>query len=239
MTRILIEGDIAEGATLRLEGEELHYLTRVRRCRVGDTVEVRCRSGRSFSCRVTDLSFDAARLCAEREIFAGLRVLPIRLLVSIPKRQLLDEVIRTASELGIERVTPVIAERTVVKPKGDKLQRWRRIADESLRQCGRERPLIVDDITAFSDAARDSIASATKLLWHLDADAPLVTDLAPLAPPIALAVGPEGGFAKSDIAAALSAGYRPVRLNTPILRIETASVAAAVLSVALIRKEIT
>jgi 16S rRNA (uracil1498-N3)-methyltransferase len=236
MTRILVDRDIAAHSVISLSGDELHYLTRVRRHRAGDEVEIRSASGRCFAAQIARLTADTAELSVEREIRAYLKVLPIHLSVSIPKRQLLDDVVRMVSELGIERLTPVIAERTVVRPKGDKLQRWRRIADESLRQCGRERPLIVDDITPLSSVMNDAGLYRTKLLLHPDETAPLFTDIAPITPPVVIAVGPEGGFSEAEIAAALSFGFKKVRLNTPILRIETAAVAAAVLSAALVRR---
>jgi 16S rRNA (uracil1498-N3)-methyltransferase len=237
MTRIFIDRDIAVPSTIFLTGEELHYLARVRRHRPGDEVELRRTSGLSYSARIERLSADLAELYVDREIRADYPVLPIHLLVSIPKRQLLDDVVRMVSELGIERLTPVIAERTVVRPKGDKLERWRRIADESLRQCGRERPLIVGDIAPLSSAMTDSLSSCTKLLLHPGNDALLVTDLSPITPPVTMAVGPEGGFTEKEITLALSLGYKPVRFNTPVLRIETAAVAAAVLAAALIGRE--
>jgi 16S rRNA (uracil1498-N3)-methyltransferase len=234
MTRVFIDRDIVAPSTLCLTGDEFHYLTRVRRHRAGDDVELRSASGRCFAARILHCEIETAKLCVEREIPVDLKVLPIRLLISIPKRQLLDDVVRMVSELGIERLTPVIAERTVVRPKGDKLERWRRIADESLRQCGREKPLIVDDIAPLSLAMTDSVSDCTKLILHPGNDAPLMFDIAPLAPPATMAVGPEGGFTKTELALAESLGYKQVRLNTPILRIETAAVAAAVLAAALL-----
>jgi 16S rRNA (uracil1498-N3)-methyltransferase len=232
MTRILVDREIARLSTIFLSGDELHYLSRVRRHRPGDEVEIRSASGRCFAARIIHVSSESAELVVEQEISAELNMLPIRLLVSIPKRQLLDDVVRMVSELGIERLTPVIAERTVVRPKGDKLERWRRIAEESLRQCGRKRPLIIDDIALLASALSDAGQCRTKLLLHPDDAAPVFTEVSPIASPVTVAIGPEGGFTETEIASALSLGFQKVRLNTPILRIETAAVAAAVLSAA-------
>lgn len=180
---------------------------------------------------------DAASLTVGQETENGVRVLPIRLLVSLPKRRLLDDVIRMASEIGIDRICPVISARTVVHPKGEKLNRWQRVAEESLRQCGRRTPLVVEDILPLTRALKETPEAGCKVMLHPLKDAPNLTDLAPFSAPITAAVGPEGGFTDAEVALALSLGFKTVRLNTPILRIETAAIATAVLAAALIQSE--
>jgi 16S rRNA (uracil1498-N3)-methyltransferase len=234
MTRILLDREIEAPSSIRLEGAELHYLTRVRRRREGDTVELRSASGRCFSATVSVVEQDSAQLLVEREIDAGVRTLPVRLLVSIPKHRLLDDVIRMAGELGVERLCPVIAARTAVTPKGDKIHRWRRIAEESLRQCGRTAPIAIEEVRPLFRALEEEDGSCTKLIFHPAGDARLITDAAPFRPPVTALIGPEGGFTDEEKNLAAAAGFLPVRLDTPILRIETAAVAAAVLTGALI-----
>lgn len=234
MTRILLGCEIDAPSTVRLKGAELHYLTRVRRCRKGDVVELRSASGRCFSATVSAMEKDGAQLLVEREIHTGFQTLPIRLLVSIPKRQLLDDVIRMAGELGVERLCPVIAARTAVTPKGDKINRWRRIAEESLRQCGRTAPMEIEDIRPLFRALEEDDGSCSKLIFHPSKDARLITDAAPFRPPVTALIGPEGGFTDEEETLASTSKFLPVRLDTPILRIETAAVAAATLTGALI-----
>lgn len=235
MTRILIHTEPEAFSVVQLQGDELHYLLRVRRHTEGDAVELRTPSGRCFTATVIEIEKDAATLTIQGESEGATNVLPIRLLVSLPKRRLLDDVIRTASEIGIERICPVISDRTVVHPKGEKLHRWRRVAEESLRQCGRRTPLVVEDILPLTQALKETPEAGCKVMLHPLKTAQCLTDLSPFASPVTAAVGPEGGFTDSEVALALSMGFRTVRLNTPILRIETAAIATAVLTAALIQ----
>jgi len=141
----------------------------------------------------------------------------------------MDDVVRMASELGVARICPVIAARTVVQPGGDKLNRWRRVAEESLRQCGRPTPLAVEDIRPLAEALEAPTPGGSRFLLHPAEGAPMLTAAAPFASPVTAAVGPEGGFTDEEVDLARDMGYSAVRLNTPILRIETAATAAAVL----------
>ena len=229
MTRIITECEIEAHASVELTGNEAHYLTRVRRLTQGDTVEARTPSGGCFEGTVSAVAPDRVRLDIRREISTGTKVLPIRLVVSLPKRRLLDDVIRMASELGVERICPVMCERTVVQPGGDKLNRWRRVAAESLRQCGRTTPLIVEEIHPFIRALEETPKTGSRFLFHPSNDALQLVEKVPFVAPVTAAVGPEGGFTETETALALDLGFSAVRLNTPILRIETAAVAAAVL----------
>ena len=228
MTRILLPSEIDCAAPVVLDGEELHYLSRVRRHRPGDTVELRAPGGRCFRADIIEISAETAVLQVKEEVIPTASVLPVRLIVAIPKRQLLEDVVRMAGELGVERICPVLAERTVVQPKGEKIERWRRIAEESIRQSGRSVPVEVEDIRPLPEAL-EQFADGTRLFLHPSPNGPRLADLFPLAPPVTAVIGPEGGFTEKEVALARSLSYLAVRLDTPILRIETAAVAAAAL----------
>ena len=226
MTRILLPCEIDGTSPVVLDDEELHYLSRVRRHRPGDTVELCAPGGRCFLAKVIEISAERAVLEVKEESTPSSMILPIRLLVAIPKRQLLEDVVRMAGELGVERICPIIAERTVVQPKGEKIERWRRIAEESIRQSGRSVPIEVEEIRPLPEVL-EQFADGTRLFLHPSPDNPRLANAFPLTPPVTAVIGPEGGFTDREVALARSLSYRPVRLDTPILRIETAAVAAA------------
>ncbi len=235
MTRILSDKEFFLGDKTCLTGDELHYLIRVRRHREGDKIEIRCPSGRCMEAVVLRITSDEADIFIEQEKECGFEVLPIRILVSIPKRNLLDDVVRMTSELGIKSLCPVITERSVVKPDGNKVERWRRIAEESLRQCGRKNALIIEDITKLNSALQG--AEGEKLILHPNENAVPIFEKVPFSAPLVFAIGPEGGFTKEEIQLAESSGFCTIRLLTPILRIETAAVAAASVAAAMLRSQ--
>jgi 16S rRNA (uracil1498-N3)-methyltransferase len=233
MTRLITRQILEVGETTDISGEELHYLSRVRRHRPGDRVELRDGSGDAFEAEIKEIGRQHARLFVARKTPALRQsVFPVTLAVAVPKRNLMDDVVRKLSEIGVSRLIPLVTHRTDIAPKADKLARWQRIADESLRQCGRELPLEVSEISSFEAFVAKEPVSATKLLLHPEGALSLVEAI-PSMRALTLAVGPEGGFTRDEVELARTRGFTPTALQMPILRIETAAVAAAVLAVAL------
>lgn len=237
MTRILLEAVPDPPATVEVEGAELRYLARVRRHRAGDEVEVRDPGGRRFAARVESLSRDRGRLILERELPAAPDIWPVALLVAAPKGALLDDVVRKLSELGIAELVPTIAERSNARPGAGRVERWRRIAAESTRQCGRREPLRVGDVAPLTDALESFAKAGRKLaLAPGSGTRGLARALADTrdADRIAIAVGPEGGFTLSELDAARRLGFEVASLGPSILRVETAAIVAATLAVAFV-----
>ncbi len=119
-----------------------------------------------------------------------------------------------ATEVGVSRIVPLIAERMVVKFKGDArekiLARWRRIAAESSNQCRRTYDVVIGDPIRVRDV--HSLVAV--------ADLGATGNWAGLR---SVAVGPEGGWAKDE----WDVGRRRVGLGPTVLRAETAAVVAA------------
>ncbi|MGZ9030686.1 MAG: RsmE family RNA methyltransferase, partial [Burkholderiaceae bacterium] len=122
------------------------------------------------------------------------------------------------------------ARRSVVQLRGARLakrmERLRDIVVAACCQCGRNR---LPGIEAFSDLREGltrAVADAAGIVLQPDAEASL-RDLAHSeSATFAIAVGPEGGFETTELALAVRAGYRPVRLGPRVLRTETAGLAA-------------
>jgi 16S rRNA (uracil1498-N3)-methyltransferase len=236
MTRILVEQLPESPSAVEIEGAELHYLTRVRRHGVGDLVEVRDSRGRRYRARVDRVSRSSALLIIEEELAAAPVSWPVTLIVAVPKGRLLDGVVRQASELGIARICPVLAERSTARPSQGRHERWQRIAAEAARQCGRAEPLKLEDTSSLADALERAASAPIRLILDPGSgDQGLADRLSDRTAPdgaVAVVVGPEGGFTGPELDLARRLGYEPVGLGSTILRIETAAVAAATLAVA-------
>ncbi len=238
MTRLLLKKRIETSREIVIEDDELHYLTRVRRHGVGDEVELRDNTGRRFLGRIVSIDRTRAVLAAERELPPAPTSLPINIIVAVPKQNLMDEVVRKTSEIGVERLVPIVAERTVARPGPGRLDRWERIAAESRRQCGRERPLVVDEVRPLDSALAEFSKLGTKYVLHTGADRlPSLLAAERITPPITFLVGPEGGFTDAELDQCARLGYEPVRFGHSILRVETAAIVAAVLGVAFLASE--
>jgi 16S rRNA (uracil1498-N3)-methyltransferase len=144
----------------------------------------------------------------------------------------MDLVVQKACELGAARLVPVQAARSVVKLDGERgasrVERWRKIAREAARQCGRADVLDVADV-ADLEAALAGAPEGARYVFHEGArTSPLAAALPPAGTnvlDVTAAVGPEGGFTAHEVEAARAHGFVPVGLGPRVLRAETAALA--------------
>lgn len=224
---------------LRLDERAARYVARVHRCRAGDRVLL-FDGARALEAeaRIARIEGDAVVCDVEPPRPCAVRApREVVLLQGLGKGDKVDAVVRDATELGATRVVVVATERTVVR-LGDRgaarLERWRRIAGEAARQCGRGDPPFVEGPVAWEAALAGVPEGACKLCFWERAVDPAGPHLLGAAPDraMALAVGPEGGLSEREVEAAERRGFAPVSLGPSVLRTET--VAAAVLGALLV-----
>lgn len=226
------------GVDLAAEGwplppEQAHYLLRVRRAAAGESVRVFDGAGREVDARLAPPPADGDpwRLIRSGPVEAGRRAAPITLVYGLPKGDKLDRVARQITELGAARLILLDCARSVVRLTGPRAARRRerltRVMTEAARQCARaDAPALTGPLAL--PAALDATAAHTRWVLHPDGGAPLAE--AGARPPLALFVGPEGGFAPDEIEALRAAGVAPVTLDCPVLRTETAAPVAVALA---------
>lgn len=234
MTRILHTAPIDPQCPIVVQGDEFHYLSRVRRHKVDDRVTIVDADGKAFAAIVAQIDRRQAvlRVDPECSVQQSPDVFDVTMLIALPKGNLMDDIVRKLNEIGVMDLYPFQAERTCHTVSKSKRERWQRIAVESTRQCGRRTPLKVHPIGSFYDTLRIPGPCDAKLMLHPSAEQ-RVTAHIPGAAPISILIGPEGGFTDNELQVAQTSGFVPVKLNMPILRIETATIAAGVLAVAL------
>jgi 16S rRNA (uracil1498-N3)-methyltransferase len=209
----------------RLGADEAKHLSRVCRLGVGDVVEVFDGRGGATRSQVIALGDDWVELIAVGPPL-GERHPPFSLTLAsaVPKGERFDWLVEKATELGVERLVPIVTERSVVEPGSSKLSRLRRSIIEASKQCRRNRLMVLDAPLRWTDFAGTAPGSL-KFLADLDGEP------APRVPPISrgqavtLAVGPEGGFSSSERAIADRAGWSRICLGAHTMRIETAALA--------------
>jgi 16S rRNA (uracil1498-N3)-methyltransferase len=176
-------------------------------------------------------------------VAARIAVRSLTLLQGLGKGDKLDAIVRDATELGATRIVAVETARSVVRLEegraAGRLERWRRIAAEAARQSGRGDAPLVEGPAPWNCALALAPQEALKLCLWEEATEPLGHRLATLEPEraVAVAVGPEGGLTKEEVAQACAAGFAPVGMGPFILRTET--VAAAVLGALLVQQQAT
>ena len=156
----------------------------------------------------------------------------VTLLQAMGKGDKLDAVVRDATELGVSRLQPVVAQRSVRRPGRAETQvgRWQRIAVQAARQCGRgDAPAILPpaDLAAALHGLGTLGPTVLGLCLHPEADEPIGTVLRERGAcgPVIVLCGPEGGLTADEIALARSLGFRIVTLGPLVLRTETACAA--------------
>jgi len=201
-----------------LAADDRRHLERALRLRAGETVTVSDGAGRWRPCRFTGGGLDP---CGE--ITVEPRPAPaVTVGIALTKGERLDWAVQKLTELGVDRVVPFSAERSVVRWDGGRsghhVDRLRRIARQAAMQSRRTWLPEVEDLLAFAEAA----AIPAVALAEPGGEAPSLDR------PVVL-VGPEGGWGQGEAAAGLPA----VGLGPTVLRSETAAVAAGTLLCAL------
>jgi 16S rRNA (uracil1498-N3)-methyltransferase len=226
LRRIHLAPERIEGARGALGPEARRYLAEVLRLAPGARIEVFDGRGGRYGAEIGP-GFEWVTL-GPREVAPAASV-ELSLLVALAKGEKMDLVVQKATELGVARVLPFEAERSVVRlepAKGEeRAARWRRIAEEASRQCGRAD---VPEVAAPSSLARalGALAPGSRVfVFHpgggaLDAGG---------AASLAAVVGPEGGLTDAEVTACEAAGAVRAGLGPRVLRAETAAIVAVAL----------
>lgn len=166
----------------------------------------------------------------------------VHLLAGITANERMDWLVEKAAELGVASITPLVAERSVLKLKGEradkKLAHWQAVAVAACEQCGRNRVPVVHgavDLAGWirSQAQPGTAGEAQRLLLSLRAGTVTLHAGAAGTGPVVFLSGPEGGLSAAEEDLALQHGFAPVTLGARVLRAETAPLAAlAALTVA-------
>jgi 16S rRNA (uracil1498-N3)-methyltransferase len=226
--RVHLPPDRIAGDRAALTDGARHYLRDVLRLAPGAAVEVFDGAGNAWDATVLE-GFDALGLGPRRAAPSGGP--EIWLLLALAKGEKVDLVVQKATELGVARVLPFAAERAVVRLEPEKgaerARRWRKIAEEAARQCGRAD---VPEVLAPAplEAGLAAIPPGFSTLVFHPGGMPLAE-----APPSpaghAAVIGPEGGLTDAELAACERAGAQRASLGPRVLRAETAAIAAVAL----------
>ena len=172
----------------------------------------------------------------------------VQLVVGMPANERMDWLVEKATELGVQRITPVMTERSVVRLSGERAEKkwahWQAIAISACEQCGRNRVPHIDkpvrleawlsDLQKGATSPHKVSASAVHAVMSLHAstqaltavfDEPSQADV-PTKRAAVVLTGPEGGLSDAEDASARQAGFAPVHLGARVLRAETAALAA-------------
>lgn len=206
---------------ITLTVEQQHYLQRVLRLRAGDRFIAIDGHGQWWLSEIEPQQ--TARILEAIVVHTELPI-SLTLLIAMPKNGM-DDIVRQATELGVTTIAPLTSDRTLLQPSSQKLDRWRRIAQEAAEQSERQViPTILEPI-AFRDAI-EQFNFGQRLIGVTRSNAPALQSCLTPSESIAIAIGPEGGWSEAEVERAIAAEFLPVSLGKRILRAVTAAIVA-------------
>lgn len=228
--RVHVDLPLEPGAEVVLPPEAVRHLRRVLRMPGGAALRLFNGAGGEFEAVLAlDGSRGArARVGAHREV-ATEPALEIGLAPGLPRGGRMDYTIQKAVELGVSWIQPLATERGTVRLDPERARRrrrhWRGIVAGACAQCGRTRlPPVHDPLPLCEWLER--LPERTDRIVATPGAAPGLAALPRPRAALAILIGPEGGLAPREVAAARERGFRPVSFGPRTLRAETAALAA-------------
>ncbi|ODS33388.1 MAG: ribosomal RNA small subunit methyltransferase E [Candidatus Scalindua rubra] len=222
-----------------MDSSESHHMVHVKRLRIGDKIILFNGMGDECHAEIIEMKENKVKvkINQNKAIDKKNDNVKIDIAFAIPKGKRSHFLVQKCTELGVHKLIPIHFERSVVKLKterSEKIEKWRRIAIETSKQCGRNIITEISNGTDFCNfiknaksydlslfACNQSVPNNLKntLQEHLKVNN------------IISFIGPEGGFTSNEIEMAKEARCKFVSLGQQILRVETAAIAiSAILS---------
>ena len=228
--RLFVQANLHGGASFDATDEQFNYLVRVLRMGAGDIVLVFNGRDGEWRAALANVGKRSCQLTIDDKVRSQSYGPDITYLFAPLKRARLDYMVQKAVELGVRRLVPVLTRRTVAERVN--LDRLRANGIEAAEQCGIlhvadiAEPVKFDRLVAEWDAGRSLI--------FCDEAAPIADPIAALLPlqgrPVAVLIGPEGGFDDHERELVRALPYATViSLGPRIMRADTAAIAALTL----------
>lgn len=224
--RFYVDTEFTIDSDIILPAKPAHHASRVLRMRTGDEAVLFNGRGEEASVTMTFTSEATTAHIHAIKTESQENHVSMTLIQSLVSQEKLDWILEKATELGVDRVVVVPAERSVTKLDEKRLQKrleqWKNTTISACEQCGRLRFPIVDWMPNLKEtfgqcdsAQKIILAPAATMKVRMDKTQSLT-----------FAVGPEGGFSEKEIELAQSFGFECMLLGPRVLRTETAGLVA-------------
>jgi 16S rRNA (uracil1498-N3)-methyltransferase len=241
-------GNIA-ASTVSLSADETHHLMHVLRMTPGDEAFVFDGCGREYRCNFRSIKDNRAQL-EIADALSDLVESPLHLTLaqSLARGEKFDFIVQKATELGVSGIAPLVTRYADVRLDDQqttkRVERWRRISLEAMKQCGRRKlveitaPRTIREFIVANEPSPDAASHIQRalLLFTEKGGMPVVAALAEVSRPcpIVALIGPEGGWSDDEMETLNDCGSTAVTLGPRVLRTET----AAIVAIALIQQAI-
>lgn len=229
MSRFYVPKESVKGNIINIGGKEAHHILDVMRLKVPDKVVTFDGTGKEYTGFIKEIRTRSVIVeIVETKTPRGREFSGITLIQAIPKKDKMDYIVEKSTELGISKIMPLVTGRTIpnwdAPKKAASVERWRKIAMEASKQCGRADIPEVDDIKNFRDIAAEADSYDLALIAALDDKAIKLKDALKgfTGGKVLIAIGPEGDFTADEIEEAKRSGFKLVSLGSRVLKSDTA-----------------
>ncbi len=237
MRYFYIENSKLKDTPTVISGSDAKHIRTVLRLKPGDRIRLFDNSGFNYEAQITGFHSGNVELALVRHYESALESkLQITVAQALLKDRKLDTIIRQLTELGIKKWIPFAAERSVARINEARIhtrvERWKKIAAESVKQCGRGTVPEISMPMSFEALLNSADNNDLKILfWESESTEKGVLRYQPekRISSICVILGPEGGFTSQEVQYAMERGFVTASLGPRILRADTASVAACAL----------
>ncbi len=218
------------GDAVTVEGDEAHHAVVVRRLRVGEQLLLTDGLGRVATGEVSETAKRAFTVVVGDVVDHPAPRPSVTVVQALPKGERGELAVEVLTEIGVARIVPWAAARSVAVWKGERATKshakWQATAREAAKQARRAwHPAVLP--LAATDEVVGLIGSAdVAIVLHEDATEPIGALALPADGDLVVVVGPEGGLTEEEVGRFVQDGAVAVRLGTEVLRTSTAGVAA-------------
>lgn len=227
MPQFFIDEKDITGGYASITGEDYRHLVHVRRIKQGTALNLSDYSGTSYCGIVSGIEQSSVKIRITDSYKRSGTGPDIVLYLCLLKGGNFEYAVRKSVEVGVNRIIPLISERTVPDPDKkleQKTERWSRIASEACKQCMRTGTVQVGLPLFFEDAV-GSDNSGVKITGHPGAAVQFKEFMSGKDKPdsVSIMIGPEGGFTEGELAMAVESGWSILNFGMTHLRAETAA----------------
>lgn len=225
--------NLKENKEIWITGSDVNHIKNVLRKKIDDKINI-CNSDtqKNYECVIKNIEENkiVCKILDEVKSLAESN-LNITIFQGLPKSDKMELIIQKATELGVKTIVPVITKRTVIKlkdkDKQNKVDRWRKNAEVAAKQSGRDIIPTIENIINIADIKFDEFDKIF-VLYENEEKISIKDEIEQLKNDnkeelnIGIVIGPEGGFAESEIEQLrLNQNVSVVTLGKRILRTET------------------
>jgi 16S rRNA (uracil1498-N3)-methyltransferase len=221
---------VGVGSVVEVTGDEAHHAVAVRRLREGEHVVLTDGRGSSVTGSVAATGKRVFTVTVTSVAYDDLPSPAVTVVQALPKGDRGELAVEVLTEVGVDRIVPWAASRSVAVWKGERAARshakWQATAREAAKQARRSWLPTVTPLASTGDLLATVREAELAVVLHEDATDPLSALDVPDSGRVVVVVGPEGGIAPDELEALEAAGARTVRLGAEVLRTSTAGVVA-------------